>query len=133
MNDLVKRVDHNRAQELKEVIERPVHQGCVGLITTFHGFTRYALLDELLDPDRDEEVRFVATVFAVQQIVMADYPDMNPVENAAHHDREFLPTLAAAYRDLFAALARVYADVLSDIPEIKWMGDRVRRQVEETP
>ena len=63
---------------------------------------------------------------------MADYPDMIPVEIAAHHDREFLPTLAAAYWDLFAALARVYADVLSDIPEIKWMGDRVGRQVEET-
>ena len=47
VNDLVKRVDHNSAQALKEVIERPVHQGCLGLITTFHGFTRYALLDEL--------------------------------------------------------------------------------------
>lgn len=96
VNDLVKRVDHSSAQALKEVIECPVHQGCLGLITTFHGFTRYALLDELLDPERDEEVRFGATVFAVQHIVMADYPDMNSVEAAAHHAREFLPRLAVA-------------------------------------
>ena len=55
MNDLVKRINHNSAQALKEMQERPVHQGCLGLMTTFHGFTLYALLDALLDPGWDEE------------------------------------------------------------------------------
>ena len=77
-------------------------------------------------------MHFGATVFAVQQIVIATYPEMHPVETAAHHDRQFLPTLAVAYWDLFAALARVYADVLY-IPEINWMGDRIRLQMDEVP
>ena len=95
VEDLVERVDHDSTQTLKELVGRPVHHGCLGLLTTFHGFTRYALIDELLDPERDEEMRFLGTVFSLQQIVMADYPNMYPGEAITYHHREFLPTLAA--------------------------------------
>ena len=48
---LVGDVEAPSAASLGELCGRPVHQGCLNAITAFHAFTRYALLDELLDPD----------------------------------------------------------------------------------
>ena len=48
---LVNDVEAPSAASLGELCGRPVHQGCLNAITVFHAFTRYALLDELLDPD----------------------------------------------------------------------------------
>ena len=51
IDSLTDRIGNDSAQALKELASRPLHRGCLGAITAFHAFTRYALLDMLLDPD----------------------------------------------------------------------------------
>ena len=135
---LAERVDNDSAQAFKNLIARPVPAMCLGAVTTFHGFTRYGLLDELLDPARDDDTRFVATVFVLQQALLAEHGKgserdsasmLGPFEVAERHRREFLPALAAAYWELFAALSEVLADVLSDIDDGSWLATRVRDRI----
>ena len=51
IDSLTDRVGDDSAKALKELTGRPLHRTCLDAITAFHAFTRYALLDMLLDPD----------------------------------------------------------------------------------
>ena len=51
IDSLTDRIGNDSAQALRELASRPLHRRCLDAITAFHAFTRYALLDMLLDPD----------------------------------------------------------------------------------
>ena len=105
IDSLTDRIGNDSAQALKELASRPLHRRCLNAITAFHAFTRYALLDMLLDPDDkllfedgqpepdellgiddvpvgpnrllagENERRFTGIVSKLAEVVAADYGD----------------------------------------------------------
>lgn len=162
---LVEDVEAPSAASLGQLCGRPVHQGCLNAITAFHAFTRYALLDELLDPDDEllerpdepsepgkllvvegevlgpnrllageNERQFATVVHDLKSLVADSYEDAirrDQDATAERHRHEFLPLLATAYWELFAAVSRVLVDVLVPLGGDhglggRWLADRVR-------
>ena len=127
---LTDRIDNDSAQALKELAGRPLHRECLNAITAFHAFTRYALLDMLLDPDDkmlaedgqhesgellgvddkpvgpnkllagENEMRFTGFVSKLGKVVAADYGDTCMQGPAAVAERHC--------RDFLPALAAAY-------------------------
>ena len=148
---------------LGELCGQPMHQGCLKAVTAFHAFTRYALLDELLDQDDEllnrldersgpskqaegefpgpnrllageNERQFVKQVHDLQKLSAADDEDAirrDPAATAERHRRDFLPLLATAYWELFAAVSRVLEDVLVPLAggiglNGRWLSHQIR-------
>lgn len=123
------------AAMLKELIDMPLYRHCLDAVTAFHGFTRYALLDEFLNPDDERlqhggeglgphellagenERRFTGIVSKIENTVSAGYGDTlrrGHVPMVEGHIRELLPTVAAAYWNLFSCLSRTLVEELSN-------------------
>ena len=134
------------AAALRELADMPLYRNCLDAVTAFHGFTRYALLDELLSPDDEKlqlggeegpnellagenERRFTGIVSKIDRAVAADYGDTLRQGHAAiaeRHSHEFLPTVAAAYWDLFVSVSQVLAEELSNFDGSHRSADRLR-------
>ena len=162
---LAERVQVPSAALLGELCGRPVHRGCLSAITAFHAFTRYALLDELLDPDDEllkrpdeqfgptellvvegevlgpnrllageTERQFAKLVHDLERLAAESCEDTmrhEPEAATERHRHEFLPLLATAYWELFAAVSRVLVDMLAVIDDGhgfggRWLADQVR-------
>ena len=135
------------AAALRELTDMPLYRNCLEAVTAFHGFTRYALLDELLSPDDERlqlggeengpnellagenERRFEWIVRKLDRVVAAGYGDTLRQGHRAiaeRHSREFLATVAAAYWDLFVSVSQVLAEELANFDNCQRTADRLR-------
>lgn len=124
----------------------PLYRNCLDAVTAFHGFTRYALLDELLSPDDERlklgseehdpnellagenERRFAGIVSKLDRVVAASYGDTYSQGHKAiaeRHSREFLPTVGTAYWELFVSVSQVLAEELSNFDDSQNCADRL--------
>ena len=137
---LTDRISNDSAQALKELAGRPLHRRCLEAITAFHAFTRYALLDMLLDPDDkllfeeeqpesdellgiddvpigpnkllagENERRFTGIVSKLGKVVAADYGDTCMGGPAAVAERHC--------RDFLPALAAAYWELFDSLSRV---------------
>ena len=134
------------AAALRERADMPLYRNCLDAVTASHGFTRYALLDELLSPDDERlqlggeegpnellagenERRFRGIVSKIDRVVAADYGAtfrQGHTAIAERHSREFLPTVAAAYWALFVSVSQFLAEELSNFDGSHRSADRLR-------
>ena len=92
-------------RELDSLLKEPFNRATLTSITAFHAFTRYAWVENLRG--NDEEVRFTATVFGLQQLHLGDQPDeirQRPGESMRHHRETFLRRVADVLTDICLAL-----------------------------
>lgn len=146
IDNVTDRLQVSEAVALRELANMPLHRKCLDAVTAFHGFTRYALLEELLSPDDERlqrsgeeagpkellagenERRFAGIVSKLDSLVAAGYGDtlrQGHKAIAERHSREFLPTVAAAYWDLFVAMSQVLAKELSNFNNCQRCADRL--------
>ena len=91
--------------ELGQLLQEPFSQRVLTTLTAFHAFTRYAWVEDLRGADKD--ATFMATVFVLQQLHLADQPpEIQEVFSLSkqHHEETFLPRVADALTDICFAL-----------------------------
>lgn len=91
--------------ELSQVLQEPFNRQVLTAITAFHAFTRYAWVEDLRGGDKD--ITFVATVFQLQQLHLADQPEEireMPFVSRQHHEETFLLRVADVLTDTCFAL-----------------------------
>ena len=91
--------------ELGQLLQEPFNQRVLTTLTAFHAFTRYAWVEDLRGADKD--ATFMATVFVLQQLHLADQPpEIREVFSLSkqHHEETFLPRIADALTDICFAL-----------------------------
>ena len=125
-------VDSNRSAfvELDRLLQEPFNRVALSTITAFHAFTRYAWVEDLRG--NDEEVRFMATVFGLQQLHLADQPDeirQFPGESMQHHRETFLRRVADALTDICFALTVGLYRILDDNNDVTLGRSLVKRLV----
>ena len=105
---LVDDVEAPSAASLGELCGRPMHQGCLKAITAFHAFTRYALLDELLDPD-DELLKRPDEPSEPSKLLVVEGEVLGPNRLlAGENERQF----AKVVHDLENLVADSYEDAI---------------------
>lgn len=91
--------------ELGQLLQEPFNQRVLTTLTAFHAFTRYAWIEDLRGADKD--ATFMATVFVLQQLHLADQPPEIREEvwlSKQHHEETFLPRIADVLTDICFAL-----------------------------
>lgn len=129
---LVGDVEAPSAASLGELCSRPVHQGCLNAITAFHAFTRYALLDELLNPD-DKLLKHPDKLSEPNKLLVVDGEVLGPNRLlAGENERQFAKVVhdleklaadsyeAAIRRDLNATAERHRHEFLPLLATTYW-------------
>ena len=96
---------------LGELCGQPVHRGCLKAVTAFHAFTRYALLNELLDPD-DELLNRLDERSKPSKQTEGEFPGPNKLL-AGENERQF----AKQVHDLQKLSAADYEDAIRRDPD----------------
>ena len=111
IDGLADRIGNDSAQALKELAGRPLHRGCLDAITAFHGLTRYALLDMLLDPD--DGLLSADGQFDPDELLIVDGEELGPNKLlAGENERRF----TGIVRDLGTVVAADYGGTLTQGP-----------------
>ena len=116
--------------ELGQLLQEPFNQRVLTTLTAFHAFTRYAWVEDLRGADKD--ATFMATVFGLQQLHLADQPDeirQYPGESMQHHRETFLRRVADALTDICFALTVGLYRILDDNNDVTLGRSLVKRLV----
>lgn len=98
---------------LGELCGQPMHQGCLKALTVFHAFTRYALLDELLDRD-DELIKRSDEPSEISKLLHVEGEVLGPNRLlAGENERQFVKQV----HDLQKLSAADYEDAIRRDPD----------------